>query len=41
MAYFSIVLYNIWRFVLVLVWFSRDGWLVRAQDMMETREAAG
>lgn len=40
MMYTSIILYNVWRFVLVFVWFSRDGWLVRAQDMMEAREAA-
>lgn len=39
-AYVAIVLYNLWRLGLVLFWFSSDGWIVDAKDMMEAREAA-
>jgi len=39
-AYVSIVLYNVWRFVLVLMWFFRDNWIGRAREMQELREAA-
>ncbi|WP_436930681.1 MATE family efflux transporter [Halosimplex halobium] len=36
----AIVTYNVWRTALVGLWFERDGWLDRADRMMDARDPA-